>query len=260
MEKNALTCISVYGYISTPEMEVFMVCRSMFFPSLVLLLLCVSCMKEDYGQIIQAFSRIKGKQEVSVVLVGDSVSGVEGSETGASYGTFLKQKLASYLGARISVVNSSHADETFDRAIRHLPEDVFSFRPDMTLIMLGMTDANEKGVYLQFFKDVASSYFSQIQNAGTFAIVLTTTGYSDLKPGDTAFDRLRDFNDTITFQAKLNHIPVIDVAAHMEKLRQNKPEEYRAMFRDRIHLNDQGLEYVADFVFQTIRSTVERVK
>jgi lysophospholipase L1-like esterase len=227
---------------------------------LVLLLLCLSCMKEDYGQILKAFTSMKGKQEITVVMVGDSTSGSEGSESGSSYGTFLKRKLATCFGTRVSLINSSRSDETFDRAKRHMAEDVLSYRPDMTLIMLGLTDSAEPGVFLQFFKDLVSGYFFEFQEAGVFAVLLTTTGFNDMKPGDGTFDRLQEFNETIKFQARLNHIPIIDVAAHMEQLRQTNPEEYRAMFGDRIHLNDRGQEYVADFVFQTIRQTVDKVK
>ena len=237
-----------------------MVCRAIFFSVTVLLLFCTSCMKEDYEQIVSVFSQIKEKPELSIVLIGDSTSGSDGSETGASYGTFLKQKMRAYLGKQVSVINSSRTDETFDRAKRHIPEDILSFRPDITLIMLGLSDSGENGLFLQFFRDMASGYFAQLQDAGVFAVVLTTTGFYDLSPGDKVFDRLKEFNDMIVLQARLNHFPVIDVSRHMEELREDNPKEYRAMFKDRIHLNDRGLEYVADFIFQTFRRTIEQSK
>lgn len=232
----------------------------LYFSLLFLFLFCTSCMKEDYDQIIKAFSDIKGKPDITIVLVGDSTSGSDGSESGATYGTFLKKKMTGYLGTQVSMVNSSRMDETFDRAERHIPEDILAYRPDMTLIMLGLTDSCENGVYLQFFKDVASKYFAQLKEEGVFAVMLTATGFCDLNPGDAVFDRLKEFNDTIAYQARMNHVPVIDVAGHLDELRQEKPEEYRAMFKDRIHLNDRGMEYVADFIFRTLRDTVDQAK
>jgi hypothetical protein len=233
--------------------------RILLLSSIILLLFSTSC-RQDYDKINKVFSSVKGNNNITFVLVGDSSSGSEGSETSSSYGTFLKQKMSSYFGTQISMVNSSRTDETFDRARRHMAEDVLTFRPDVTLIMLGLTDSCENGVYLQFFKDVVSEYFKEINATGIFSILLTATGFSDLKPGDGAFDRLKEFNDTISFQARLNHIPVIDVARYMEEMRQNKPEEYKAMFKDRIHLNDRGLNYIADYIFETIRDTMDHAK
>lgn len=226
----------------------------------VVILLCVSCMKDDYTQFVETTARLKGKPDVSVVVVGDAISSSDFSETGSSYGTFLKPKLAEFLDTRISMINSSRPDETFSLAGKHIQEDVFSFRPDIVFVMLGMNDSNDPGLVIPVFKEVVSDYFSRLRGREILVIALTTTGYRDLQSGDEKFDRLREFNDKLAFQARLHHAPVIDIALHMEELRQNKPAEYLSMFADTVHLNDRGCEYLAEYIFQTIRKTVDKVK
>ena len=89
------------------------------------------------------------------------------------------------------------------------------------------------------------------------AVVLSTTGYRDWGPGneDLRF-RLSEFNEITMVRAKTAHLPVIDLADHMEQLRRMKSDEYVSLFQDDIHLNEKGQRYIADFLHDTIKKAL----
>jgi lysophospholipase L1-like esterase len=227
---------------------------------LVLSMMFLACEKSDNRRMAETFAAMKAKGEATVVLIGDSLSGAEFTASGTSWGFFLKSRLAEMLGIRISFINSSRPDETFNRAIRHLQEDVFSFRPDAVIVMLGMNDTAEPNLDIDGFRFITERFFSMLRNEGVFAVVLTTTGYRDVFPGEESYELLREFNDTLSLQARLQHFPVIDLAQIMDELRSKEPERYRSLFVDTVHLNEKGQEFVAEIVCDTIRVIVEREK
>ena len=227
---------------------------------LVLSMTLFTCEKSDYRRMAETFAAMKEKEEATVVLIGDSLSGMEYTPSGTSWGYFLKSRLAEFLGIRISFINSSRPDETFSRAIRHMQEDIYSFRPDVVIVMLGMNDSTVPDLTADGFRFIAEKFFSMLRNEGMFVVVLTSTGYRDASPGDESYASIREFNSTLSLQARLQHFPVIDVARMMDELRSKEPETYRSLFVDTVHLNEKGQQLVAGFVCDSIRTMVEREK
>jgi lysophospholipase L1-like esterase len=220
-------------------------------------MLFLSCLNEDYQKFRNTFSSLKGKKEITIVIVGDSISNNESSLTGTTFSSFLKPKLEKLLDTRISMINSSRPDETVEKAIRHFQEDVLSFRPDVVFIMLGMVDSNLPNLLEQTYEEIAGNYFRMNEKEDILSVVLSTTGYRDSGPAneDLRF-RLSEFNEITMVRAKMAHLPVIDLADYMEQLRRMKPDEYVSMFQDDIHLNEKGQKYVADFLHDTIKKAL----
>lgn len=228
------------------------------FSFLLLCMLVLSCLNDDYLKFQNTFKSLKGKKEVSIVIVGDSISSPEYSATGSTYGTFLKPKLEKLLNARVSMINSSRPDDTVDRVSHRIQEDIQSFRPDVVFIMLGMEDSNQPQLLEQTYEEIAGNFFKVLERDGLFAVVLSSTGYRDWFAGnDERRIRLREFNEITMFRANLSHLPVIDLADHMDQLRRSKPDDYRSMFQDDIHLNEKGQMYVADFIYDQIGRALE---
>ena len=71
-------------------------------------------------------------------------------------------------------------------------------------------------------------------------------------------DKLEEFNENTLWAAGNNGLPIIDVAGYMKRLRNLKPDKYRSMFIDDIHLNREGQEYVAEYIFNKIKKKVEK--
>jgi len=210
--------------------------------------------------IQQKFESLKTYKEVTVIVFGDSISGGRGfSETGTSYASFMKPMLENMLGCRVSMINSSAADETYKTAVRRVQEDILSFRPDIVFVMLGFVDSNTPGLIEQIFTNQVDDFLKKLREQNIFTIVLTSIGARDIEYGkDYRYDRLKDFNDIITYRAALYHYPSIDVCAYMEKVLKNKPEEYRNMFSDAVHLNEKGQKFVADYIMKYITDALNK--
>ena len=233
--------------------------RKMFGLSvLIFCLLFFSCVSADYLKFQNKVKSLEGKKEVTIVIFGDTISSAENSVTGSTYASFLKPKLEKLLNTRISMINSSKPEETVEKATHRIQEDIQSFRPDVVFIMRGMVDANQPGLYEQEYEDIVANFFRMLQREEVFAVVLSSTGYRDwVTDNDDPLVRIREFNDITLFQANLAHIPTIDLAAYMEKLRRTKPDEYRSMFQDNFLLNEKGQMYVADFLCDQVRRALE---
>lgn len=212
--------------------------------------------------IREIFLELKDKDEIIAVVFGDSISGGRGfSETGTSYGSFLKPMMADYFGKKISMVHTCKAGDTYKTGIRRVEEDIVSFRPDVVFIMLGLSDSITQGLFQTVFKNQVDDFLKTMQEYKIYVIVLTTTGFQEISyMEDFRYIRLKEFNDIIKYSAAYHHFPVIDVGLYMEKLWKKEPEVYKSMFTDLIHLNETGQKYVADYIMKTISDALEEPK
>ena len=88
----------------------------------------MSCRSEEL--LREHFQSLKGRDEVIFVVFGDSISGARGfSETGTSYGSFMKPMFAEMLDSRISMIHACKENDTFKTGIRRIQEDILSYRP-----------------------------------------------------------------------------------------------------------------------------------
>jgi lysophospholipase L1-like esterase len=228
------------------------------FPALILSAVFFSCWKSDYSRISDTFTQLHGKREVTVVIVGDTVTGSTTPGGGDSFASLLKPKFAEFLGTRISMINSSRPNQTFDQARRFYQEDILSFRPDVVFIMLGLVDSSDGQIYFELFEQAISLYFGLLQKEETLVIVLTPPGYMERGRSNGYQERLNEFTEEIIRQARIHHFPVIDIGRRMELLWSNNSQEYRRMFSDMVHLSPEGNEFVAGYIMNTIRQTVEQ--
>ena len=233
--------------------------RFRFRHCILLLFLLLSCQRSA-KLIREKFLSLKDKDEIVAVVFGDSISGGRGfSETGSSYGSFLKPMMTDYFGKKISVLHSCKAGDTYKTGIRRIEEDIVSFRPDVVFIMLGLTDSITRGLFLQVFKEQVNDFLKNMQDYEAFVIILTTTGFQEIDyMEDYRYKRLKEFNDIIKYSAAYHHFPVIDVSLCMENLWKKEPEVYKSMFTDLIHLNETGQKYVADYIMKTISDALEK--
>ena len=204
--------------------------------------------------LLQHFMSLKSKDDIVVVIFGDSISGGEGSSyTSASYGKFLKPMLGDLFKSRISLINSCRQYESYRFAHRRIQEDILSYRPDIVFIMLGFVDAFTPGTLQKTHVKNIKKFYSILKKSETFVIILTVNGPRDLKlKNDQRVNILQNFNDILRDYSLYFQFPLIDVARYMENLRFSKPDEYRSLFSDNILLNEKGKKYIAHFIFQRI--------
>lgn len=202
----------------------------------------------------QHFHSLKSKDEIVVVIFGDSISGGRDLSTfGTSYGSLLKPKLAELFKSRISLLNTSRPDESYRFAHRRIQEDILSFRPDIVFIMLGLIDALTPRLLQSTYKKNMEEFYSILKKSETFVIVLTTTTLRDYKrKDDPRAQRVEDFNEITRNCARYYHYPLIDVAKYMQDLQLSNQDEYWSLFSGSVMLSEKGNKYIADYIFQRI--------
>ncbi len=233
---------------------------AVLFPFILFFTVFPSCEESDLQQASEIIKQISGKSEISVVLVGDSITGSEYAASGATWGSLLKPRLAEIIGTRISLINSARLDETYDRAIRHIQEDILAYRPDVVFVMLGMHDLQIPNMMLPTFGEITFKFYETLRKQGVFVIAVTPPGYRFSRLGDEQYARFHEYCDMISLQARLNHYPVINVAKTLREIQDNDPAAFDSLFEDAVHLNTKGKETVANIVADTIRRIKERAK
>lgn len=218
----------------------------------------ISCQSEEL--LREHFQSLKGRDELTFIVFGDSISGARGfSETGTSYGSFMKPMLAELLDSRISMIHACKQDDTYKTALRRIQEDILSYRPDVVFVMLGFADASTWGLIEPIFKKQVANFLEELQNRNVFVIVLTTPAFRDIESkNDAGLNRIKEFNGLITYSAALHNYPSIDVLTHLEKIWKTDKDEYRSMFSDSIHLNEKGQKYVAEYIVKRISDAMEK--
>lgn len=220
----------------------------------------LSCMTKQ-RLIREKFRSLNEKEHVSVVLLGNSLSGRRWlSETNSVQGNYLKEHLGELLGSsKISIINSSTPDDTFNSTKRRVQEDVLSYRPDIVILMIGLLDSYLPGLSDDTFRMQVKDLFDILHKHNTFVIVLTAVGFRDVMPGyDSRLDRLSQFNEIIIWEAGSHNFPVIDAGGYLDRLRIWNPKEYRSMFLDEFLLNEKGQEYIMEYVIKHLNKAYKK--
>ena len=229
-----------------------------FTPLILLAFIALSCEDSDIRISAEYIEGLKAKREITVVLMGDSITSGNFSVSGLSLGRRLKPRLAELLGMRVSMIETGDPDETFDHALRRLDEDVFFFRPDVVLVMLGMNDISRPNFDENLFGKIAADFFQTMKKRDFLAFAVTPAGYRSFYSGRDDFSLLKSLNEIISLHAGLNHYPVIDLTDRVNELHESGSGLVDSLFADTVHLNDRGQDFVAGFICDSIRSIMEK--
>ncbi len=221
----------------------------LFITSFVLLFSCLTTKK----MLQMHFQSLRNKDEIIVVIFGDSISGGRFSGGSASYGSLLKPKLRDLFKSRISMLISSRPYESYETGYRNIQADILSYRPDIVFVMLGSVDTFNRPGLSSTHKENINNFYSILKESGLFVIVLTTPGFRDFKSeNDKNAERLEEFNNIVGNVARYYHYPLIDVARYLNDVRLTNPDEYHSLFSDSFTFNEKGMQYIADYIFQRL--------
>ena len=200
--------------------------------------------------IRQRLDNLAGKEKITVVLVGNSFTGLAWlSDTNSGFTRSIKPELENVFSAKVSLINSSIFDDTFIAVTRRVQEDILSYRPDIVFIMLGWYDANFSGISIEAFRGHVQQLLDTLEAEGIFAVLLTAHGSRDVKSEyDSSVQRLKQFNEIVIWEAGHHNFPAIGVFERMERMRISSREEYRSLFFDSNTINDTGRTFVMKYV------------
>lgn len=203
---------------------------------------------------------LQGKDHLSVVVIGNSFFENRWQTGHDSFlRSYIKRELTGLFDTDISVINSSRPEDTFSDVKRRIQADIVSYRPDIVFLMIGLFDSNRAGLSEETFKDQARDMFEYLAKNNIFVVVMTPVAYRDaVQLVNDKIQRLKMFNEIITFEAGHQNFPVIDVFGYVDRLRETSPNDYKALFQDQIILSDKGCEYVMSYVFKYFDSAFQK--
>ncbi len=209
-------------------------------------------------ELRQHLRDISGKDEIVVVVYGDNFSrrGNIGDPE-SSWGEGLKPRLAELFNTKISMINTSRRDNTFQYGYRNIQEDVLSFRPDIIIIMLGTLDAYSPGFLDTTIRKNLDRFFSELVNDYGKIIVITPPGLGFFRDvNDERKARLDDYNELLRESAQYHRCAVFNLAFDMERILASNPKEYRSLFNGPDELSPKGNEYVASYIYRKLKETM----
>ena len=231
-----------------------MIPRLVRFGIVALLIFIPSCSNRILSQRLRA---LQDKDTLTVVLYGPPLTGGRWiGDTGSAINRRFADELGDLLGGKVGVINNSDPEATYASAINHFGELFASYRPDIVILMLGSRDARMTGITQEAFRQYVEELFVMFDEHGIFAVVLTGVGYQSFRGAyDRRLERLDEYNELTIWKA--GNAPVIDIASYMKRIRETAPEDFRAMFESEYVLNDEGKQYVFDFLLKRFRKVFD---
>lgn len=198
----------------------------------------------------QTPARLRAGQPVKVVCLGDSVTGVYYHSGGRrAYPEMLGLALqTAYPQAQVTVVNAGISGNTSADGLRRLQADVLDERPDLVTVMFGLNDITR--VPLAEVRANLGQVIERCRAAG--AEVLLCTPNSVLETPERPLARLVEFCGVLHEIALQYQVPVCDVYAAYEALRERAPLAWRLLLSDEIHPNMAGHKLTAETLCRTI--------
>lgn len=224
----------------------------------VLVCLMLAGCFQSYDRLRDQYREFRGRDSITVVYYGEEVSGgMWYMQHGIGFGDVLGPRLGEFLGTRVIWLDSSGYEITFREGTNRIQEDVVSYLPDAVIIRFGMADAIISGLTEDNFRDEVGSLFDEFDKYDIIPVVLTTYGVRDLDPKlDPLYKRLKSFNEIILWVSGEHRFPLIDVGTQMNTLLLSDPDRYRSFFTDQSHLNEDGMNFIADYIMKEIRKAV----
>jgi len=210
--------------------------------------------------IRERFRNLEGKEEIVVVIIGNSFYETRWkAETDSYLRNYLKQELGRIFTGRLSIINSSRPDDTVHSLRLRVQADVLSYRPDLVFLMIGLFDSNTTAMSTTTYREQIKELFGVLKKHDVFVIVLSAVGFRDATSiYDSRMERLEEFNEVTVWEAGHHGFPVIDVAGYVERLRLTDTEEYQSLFKDNMRLNEKGQKFVIDYVVRNLNKAYGR--
>jgi lysophospholipase L1-like esterase len=194
--------------------------------------------------------KLKAGQPVTVVCLGDSVTGIY-------YHTGGRRAYPEMLGlalriacpqAQVTTVNAGISGNTTGDGLRRLQRDVLDRKPDLVTVMFGLNDVVR--VPMVDFQRNLGQIIERCRAAGAEVLLCTPNGVIDT-PG-RPIPKLVQYCGAMKETASKHGVPVCDVYAAYEVLRARDPLSWRLLMSDEIHPNMDGHKLNAETICRAI--------
>lgn len=154
----------------------------------------------------------------------------------------IKQTRKAYNPSRNHVcINSGIGGDTTVLALARFERDVAFYKPDITLVTLGLNDANPtQGISTEQFKSNLIQIVNQLRDLGSLPLLQTYYSCPPERVNAPRYATLLENMDRTREIASEMDVILIDQFPRWELLRLNFPDLYEPLMEDHLHLNRHG--------------------
>ena len=213
---------------------------------------------DDVGELSAVRQKLAMKQPVKIVCLGDSVTGIYYHTGGRrAYPEMLEIALRQVAPeAEISVINAGISGNSTIDALKRLQKDVLDHRPDVVTVMFGLNDMAR--VPKNDFQANLEQIIAQCRGVNAAVILCTPNGV--INTSGRPIDKLLEYNNVLKEVGRQQRVPVSDVYAAYELIRQADPVAWRLLLSDEIHPNMDGHQQNAIEICKTITGKTAKLR
>ncbi|MBM3497659.1 MAG: hypothetical protein FJX74_03205 [Armatimonadetes bacterium] len=193
----------------------------------------------------------EGKQPVTIVCFGDSITGIY-------YHTGGRRAWPEMLGlalrrlcpaARVEVVNAGLSGDTTVGALGRMEADVLQHRPHLVTVMFGMNDVTR--VSPEAYRDNLTQIVQRCRDQGADVVLCTP---NSIYPQDQArpVERLAEYAEIVRSVGATEAVPVADCYRAYEAIRAADRRAWMGLMSETIHPNMRGHKVIAEEVASVV--------
>ncbi|MDA0832292.1 MAG: GDSL-type esterase/lipase family protein [Planctomycetota bacterium] len=194
--------------------------------------------------------KLKNHQPLKIVCLGDSVTGIYYHTGGRrAYPEMIPFALkAADPEIDVTVINAGISGNTTINGLDRLERDVLDHKPDLVTVMFTLNDMTR--VPLADFAANLEEIIERCRGIGAEVLLCTTNGVIDT-PGRPIV-KLLEYDAAIKATGKKHSVPVCDIYAAYEKVKEKDPLAFRLLMSDEIHPNMDGHKINAEEISKTL--------
>ncbi|MEX1231758.1 MAG: GDSL-type esterase/lipase family protein [Planctomycetaceae bacterium] len=194
--------------------------------------------------------KLANHKPLKIACLGDSVTGIYYHTGGRrAYPEMIPFALkAADPQIDVTVVNAGISGNTTVNGLDRLERDVLKHKPDLVTVMFTLNDMTR--IPLPDFEANLQEIIERCRDIGAEVVLCTTNGVIDT-PGRPII-KLLDYNVAIKKLGEKLSVPVCDIYAAYEKIKENDPLKFRLLMSDEIHPNMDGHKINAEVICKTL--------
>jgi len=191
-----------------------------------------------------------GEKQVRIVAFGDSVTGLYYHTGGRqAYGELLVEAIRQiHPQAEIAFFNAGRSGHTTANALGRIGQDVFVHKPHLVTVMFGLNDVAK--LPIEAYRKNLGDIVRQCRASGAEVILCTPNAV--LTTPERPLEKVFAYSEVTRAVARELAVPLCDVHAELDRMKTNKPEEWRLAMSDEIHPNFGGHRRLAEFLAGTV--------
>lgn len=191
-----------------------------------------------------------GAEPVRIVCLGDSVTGIYYHTGGRrAYAEMIEIAMTRlYPNAQVQVFNAGISGHTTIDGLNRLDSDVLAHKPTLVTIMFGLNDMTR--VPMETYEANLATLIRKCREAGAEVLLCTPNSVAETPARPVA--KLIEYIAGIRRVSEREQVPVVDLYAAFEAIRNADPAKWSMMMSDEIHPNMVGHKRIAETIARAI--------